>query len=93
MLKEFDNGQAVVVDGAGNVLWQLVAIKKTRSGKTDFAVRGLADTYPTKKQAAHAARLMGVNLANVTEGHNIVSIFWYIKYDPRYEYAHACWEV
>ena len=92
MLKTFDDGRAVVLDGNGNVLRQLVAFERTRSGKTKFAVYFAPLVYPTKKAATQAARQMGWPLDRVERGRALLGDFWFIRNDFRDQYALACWD-
>jgi len=92
LFREFDGGQAVVVDGNGKMLRQLVKFKTTKSGKTLFAKPRLALTFDYKKQAVNACKSMHWPVDHITHGRDIVSGFWFVRYDFRSEYALACWD-
>ena len=92
LFREFpEQGLAVVLDGSGNVLRQLVAFERLPSGRTKFRDYSAPLCYPTKIRAKAAARQMGFPVANVTKGQSLIGDFYFIKYDPRYDYALACW--
>lgn len=94
MLKEYPgHGRAVVAGSEGNVLWQLVKFCH-KNGKTRFAQGAgrFALTYPTKSVAEKYCKHMGFQKWHVERGFYFFP-FWFIRYDPRYDYALAAWEV
>lgn len=93
MLREFDNGMAVTLDGAGNVLRQLVSFKIGLKGRTYFSNPKVALMYAYKKEAVAACKAMGWPLDRVCRGENLASSFWFIRNDYRDKYALACWDV
>ncbi len=94
LFEEYDGtNKACVTDGHGKVLRQLEKPTIRKDGKTWHGYGDIL-TYCTKKEAIRAARAMGVVLDNVEQIHGPLGFMpWVIKYDFRYPYYHACWEV
>lgn len=91
MIREFDTGQAVVLNGDGKVLWQLEEPRLTPSGKWKYAH---ILVYHAKGDAERMARKMGFPTHHVTRVHGRLGFDgWTIKYDARFPYYLACWEV
>ncbi len=91
LFREFDTGQAVVLDSDGHVLRQLVKFQR-KNGRTRFDLP-VACIYQYKKEAVAACRSMGFPLDHVVSGENLASSFWFVQYDFRSDYAIACWDV
>jgi hypothetical protein len=90
MLKEFESGQAVVIDGDGKVLWQLERPEKTVTGKWKF--RHIL-SFPTKREAENKAKGLGFPAASVCKYPGRLGFIGYaIQWDPRWPYYLACWE-
>lgn len=84
MIREFKEHQkAVVLDQNNVVLWQLDSNKNSTDILT-FLTKTEAQTYATKLGFAHW---------KVERINRRFEIVYAIKYDPRYEYFLACWEV
>lgn len=84
MIREFKEHQkAVVLDQNNVVLWQLDSNKNSTDILT-FLTKTEAQTYATKLGFAHW---------KVERINRRFEIVYAIKYDPRYEYLLACWEV
>ena len=93
MIREFDNGMAVIQDASGDVLRQLVKFSRTKRGHTVFAQPGLALVFAYKKDAVTACRSMHWPQDRIERGENLASSFCFIRYDFRDNYALAVWEV
>ena len=93
LLREFDTGQAVVVDGDGTPLQQLVKFRRTPRGHVEFAVSDIALVFPSKKAAIHFCRNRHWSQHLVERGRNLASDFWFVQYAPFSDYALACWDV
>ena len=84
MIREFKEHQkAVVLDQNNVVLWQLDSNKNSTDILT-FLTKTEAQTYATKLGFAHW---------KVERINRRFEIVYAIKYDHRYEYFLACWEV
>jgi hypothetical protein len=92
LLREFDTGQAVVVDSDRTPLQQLVKFRKTSRGHIEFAVSDIALVFSSKKEAINLCRNRHWPQYLVTRGSNLASDFWFVQYAPFSDYALACWE-
>lgn len=91
MLREFETGQAVVEDADGTVLRQLEKPEKTKLGTMKF---NHIITYQLKSDATKYAKIMGFPGNHVEKmvtrfGFEVYAVRW----DWRYPYYIACWEV
>lgn len=84
MIREFiEEKKAVVLDAYDKVLWQL-----------DSNVNSLDIlTFLTKKEACTYATKMGIEQWKVERINRRFETIYAIRYDPRYKYYIACWEV
>ena len=84
MIREFiESNKAVVLDSNNNVLWQL-----------DSNINSLdIITFLTKKEACEYASKMHIQQWKVERINRRFERVYAIKYDPRYPYYMACWEV